>query len=46
MDINSSVKLLDTPIVFPFLVRFIEETGRFSHLKTYLERKSAEVCES
>lgn len=46
VDINSSVKLLDTPTVFPFLVSFIEETGRFGHLKTYLEKKTDEVCKS
>lgn len=38
VNINSSNKLLDTPAVFPHLAKYIEETGRFIHLKTYLEK--------
>lgn len=38
VDINSALKLLDTPRVFPHLAKFIEETGRFQYLKTYIEK--------
>lgn len=36
VDINSATKLLDTTVVFPYLAQYIEDTGRFTHLKTYL----------
>lgn len=38
VDINSAIKLLDTPKVYPYLAQFIENTGRFTHLKTYLDK--------
>lgn len=37
VNTNSAAALLDTPKIFPFLATFIQETGRFHHLKTYLE---------
>lgn len=43
VDTNSSVKLLDTPEVFPYLAKYIEETGRFCHLKTYLDTEPNET---
>lgn len=38
VDINSANKLLDTPAVFPYLAQFVEDTGRFTHLKTYIDK--------
>lgn len=40
VDINSAIKLLDTPAVFPYLAQYVEETGRFTHLKTYIDKDS------
>lgn len=38
VDINSAIKLLDTPAVFPYLAQFVEDTGRFTYLRTYLDQ--------
>lgn len=38
VNTNSAVKLLDTPKIFPYLAQFIEDTHRFIHLKTYLDK--------
>lgn len=38
IDINSTTRLLDTPAVYPYLAQYIEDTGRFVHLKTYLDK--------
>lgn len=35
---NSAVALLDNPIVYPHLADFIRATGRFAHMKSYLEK--------
>lgn len=37
IDFNSARKLLDTPKVFPLLAQFIQETGRFQYLASYLD---------
>lgn len=37
VNINSAMALLDTPKLYPYLACFIQETGRFPHLNTYLE---------
>lgn len=37
VDFNSATKLLDTPKAFPYLAQYIQATGRFQHLKTYLD---------
>lgn len=37
VNINSAVDLLDTPKLFPYLAEFIQDTGRFPHLKRYVD---------
>lgn len=37
VDFNSATKLLDTPAAFPYFAQYVQATGRFTHLKTYLE---------
>lgn len=37
VDTNSATKLLDSPKAFPYLAKFIQDTGRFIHVKTYIE---------
>lgn len=36
-NFNSASALLDTPNAYPLLARFIKQTGRFTHLQTYLD---------
>lgn len=38
IDMNSARKLLDAPKVFPFLAQFIQATGCFQYLVSYLEK--------
>lgn len=38
VNINSVKALLDTPTVYPHLAEFIRETGRFKHLRSYLDK--------
>jgi hypothetical protein len=38
VEINSAIDLSDTPKVYPYLAQFIENTGRFIYLKTYLDK--------
>lgn len=37
VDVNSATAILDNPKVYPFLARFIQDTGRFTHLHSYLD---------
>lgn len=37
VDVNSAIKLLDTTKVFP-LAKYIEDTGRFTYVKSYIDQ--------
>lgn len=38
-NINSAMTLLDNPKVFPHLAQYIQDTGRFPHLKSYIDEE-------
>lgn len=38
INVNSAFTLLDSPRVYPHLAEFLRATGRFTHLKSYLDK--------